>query len=94
MREFERQFAEAVVETLSTSIANNVREAGEVSTLVADDQQLTDEGRMYVRGYLTGRLTMVRAGAVGNPNLSVEDLEEIAGIVDEHEGAIAAALYA
>lgn len=94
MREFERQFTESVVENLSTSIANNVREAMDVEDLVDDEQHLTDKGRMYVRGYVTGRLTMLRAGAVGNPNLSAEDIEGIAEIVDENEGGIAAALYA
>lgn len=94
MREFERQFAEAVVDNLSTSIANSVREAGEVETLVEGEEQLSSAGRMYVRGYVTGRLTMLRAGVVGNPNLSATDLEQVADLVDEREGAIAAALYA
>jgi hypothetical protein len=94
MESYERQFAEAVVDDLSTSIANNVREAIDVDALVEDEQNLTTEGRMYVRGYVVGRLTMLRAGAVGNPNLSAGDLERITEIVDRNESGIAAALYA
>lgn len=94
MREFERQFVEMVVENLSTSIANSVRETYDVETLVDDDERLTAAGRLYVLGYLTGRLTMVRAGAIGNPNLSAEDLEALGEVVDDHESSIAAALYA
>lgn len=94
MRDFEREFTEAVVENLSTSIANNVREAMDVEDLVDDERRLTETGRMYVRGYVTGRLTMLRAGAVGNPNLSAADIREVAEVVDEKEGSIAAALYA
>lgn len=94
MRDFEREFAETVIDNLSTSIANSVREANDIESLVDDENQLTPIGRMYVLGYLTGRLTMVRAGAIGNPNLSVEDLETLAAIVDDHESGIAAALYA
>lgn len=94
MREFERQFAETVIENLSTSIANSVREANDIESLVDGDNELSAIGRMYVLGYLTGRLTMVRAGAIGNPNLSVDDLETLADIVDDHESGIAAALYA
>lgn len=93
MREYEREYTETVVENLSTSIANSVRESGDIGDLVDDEEQLTAEGRMYVRGYITGRLMMIRAGAIGNPNLSADDLEEIAVIVEDNESAIAAALY-
>lgn len=93
MHEYERQFTEAVAENLAASIANEVRD-GDVSRLVDSEEALTEKGRLYVRGYLVGRLSMLRAGAVGNPNLSADDTAAVAEILDEHEARIAAELYA
>lgn len=94
MRDHERQFTEAIVREQAASIAGDLREAGDVSELVVDDRRLTDKGRLYVRGFVVGRLSMVRAGVIGNPNLSTADLDAVRSAIEENEAAIAAELHA
>lgn len=93
MEEDERRFLERMLDTLGPSLARNMRETP-TDDLVADDDRLTERGRLWVHGYLTGRLSMLRAGATGNPNLSAGDLSEIEDLVDGREAGIAAELYA
>lgn len=94
VRDHERQFTEAIVQDLAASIAGDLRETADVAELVTADQQLTSKGRLFVRGFVLGRLSMVRAGVVGNPNLSTEDLEAVESTIEENESAIAAELHA
>lgn len=93
METYEREFVEAVAENLGASIANGMRDA-EDRDLLADERRLTEAGQQWVHGYLTGRLAMLRSGATGNPNLTVDDVEQVATIADRKEGDIAAQLYA
>lgn len=92
MEEYEREFLEAVVENLAASIASGMRSTTD-EDLFEDDANLTAAGRMWAQGYLTGRLSIVRAGSTGNPNLSASDLEEVAALIDDNEASIAAQLY-
>lgn len=93
MEEYERAFLEAVMENLSASIASGMAEE-RAHRLYDDETTLTDQGEMWVQGYLTGRLGMLRGGSLGNPNLSPEDADEVAGIVERNESRVAAQLYA
>ncbi|MFB6129883.1 MAG: hypothetical protein ABEJ28_03570 [Salinigranum sp.] len=91
MEEYERQFMADVIESLSVSIASGMRECEE--EFVESKEGLTDHGRLYVRGYLTARLSMLRSAAVGNPNLTADDVDQITSLVEDNEAKIAAQLY-
>lgn len=92
MEEYEREFLRAVAGNLAASIATGMRSTTD-EDLFEDETTLTTAGRMWARGYLTGRLSIVRSGTTGNPNLSSEDLEEVAALIDQNESDIAAQLY-
>lgn len=91
VRDYERQFVRDVIDNLSASVAGGMREGD--GEFVESGETLTPQGLAYVRGYLTGRLSMLRGGSIGNPNLSEEDVEELTAIVEENEAAVAAELY-
>ncbi|WP_327053328.1 hypothetical protein [Halomicrococcus gelatinilyticus] len=93
MKEHERKFLEDTVTHLATSIANNLREEYRTDEIIEDKNTLTDYGEMWVRGYLMGRLTLIRGCSTGNPNVSPDDITEIGRLVDEHEGRIASTVY-
>jgi hypothetical protein len=42
---------------------------------------------------VTSRLSMVRVGEGGNPNLTAEDLDRVREVVGRHESAIAEQLH-
>lgn len=92
MEEYEREFLQAVAGNLSASIATSMRSTAD-QDLFEDETTLTTAGQMWATGYLTGRLSIVRSGATGNPNLSSDDLEEVVALIDENESDIAAQLY-
>jgi hypothetical protein len=92
MEEYERKFLQAVAGNLAASIATGMRSTAD-EDLFEDETTLTPAGRMWARGYLTGRLSVVRSGATGNPNLSADDLEAVAALIDQNESDIAAQLY-
>ena len=93
MEPYEEEYLEAILENLSTSMAQCMREGDAGVELVRNRSQLTDSGRLWVCGYVTSRLSMMRAGEVGNPNLSPEDLDRVHEVVARHESAIAEQLY-
>lgn len=93
MEPYEEEYLEAILENLSTSMAQCMRDGGVDVELVESQDQLTDSGRIWVCGYVTSRLSMVRAGKVGNPNLTVEDLDHVHEVVDRHESTIACQLH-
>jgi|GEM_PF-2985911 len=92
MEQYEREFLEAVAANLAASIASGMRSTTD-EDLFEDETTLTVAGRMWARGYLTGRLSIVRSGTTGNPNLSADDLEAVAALIDQNESDIAAQLY-
>jgi hypothetical protein len=92
VEEYEREFLEDVIANMSASIANAMREYED--RFVESDDRLTSQGRMYVQGYLTGQLSMLRGGSAGNTNLSVDDIEGIQSVVESNEAGIVAQLYA
>ena len=93
MEEYEREFLEAVTGNLTANIASGMRTTVEAD-LFEDETTLTTAGRLWAQGYLTGRLSVVRSGTTGNPNLSSGDLDAVAEVIDRHEADIAAQLYA
>ncbi|AQL41767.1 hypothetical protein BV210_03110 [Halorientalis sp. IM1011] len=93
MEPYEEEYLEAILENLSTSMAQCMRDGGVDAELVESRDRLTTSGRLWVCGYVTSRLSMVRAGEVGNPNLSVRDLEHVHEVVERHESAIACQLH-
>lgn len=93
MEEYEVAYLEAVVDNLSASIASSMRDGVDDEPMVESDDQLTRAGRMWLRGYLTGRLAVHRAGVVGNPNLNESDLQRVSELADGREAAVAAELY-
>lgn len=94
MKSYERQFVDAVIQNLAVSIASNLRDALETESFVEGEENLTPRGWMYVYGYVTSRLTLLRAATSDNPNLTVDDLEQVRSCIDDHEANIAAELYA
>lgn len=99
MQSYERAFIDEVIQNLAASIASHLREGLDAESFFVDDEGLTDEGLtdegwMFVYGYVTSRLTVLRASTTSNPNLTVEDMEEVRSCIDEHEANIAAELYA
>ncbi|WP_313691991.1 hypothetical protein [Halorarum halobium] len=93
MEAYERAYLEAIAENLAASIAMGMRDGSADVELVESEDRLTTAGELWVRGYLTGRLSMFRAGTNGNPNLSAADLTEIAAFVEDHQAGFAAELY-
>lgn len=93
MEQYETAYLETIVDNLAASVASGMREAATDVDLVESEDRLTASGRLWVRGYLTSRLSTFRAGTRGNPNLSQEDHEYIAEFVDEHQAGFAAQLY-
>ena len=93
MEEYERAFLDTVMKNMAASIASGMHEET-ADRLYDDETTLTDQGRMWAQGYLTGSLAMLRGASRGNPNLSPDDAEEVAEIVRRDEGRIASQLYA
>lgn len=93
MESYEEAYLEAVIDNLAASIANAMRDGTAADDLVESEDRLTDSGRLWVDGFLTGRLTMLRSGAVGNPNLSESDRRRVSALVERRESAVAAELY-
>jgi len=92
MEQYEREFLEAVAGNLAASIASGMRSTSEAD-LFEDETTLTPAGRMWAEGYLIGRLSLVRSGTTGNPNLSADDVEAVASLIEQSESDIAAQLY-
>ena len=92
MEEYERAYLEAVTDNLAASIASGMRSVTDES-LFEDEEHLTPSGRLWAQGYLTGRLSLLRSGSTGNPNLSSDDLEEVVALVEANQASIAAQLY-
>jgi hypothetical protein len=93
MEPYEEAYLEAILENLATSIAQCLRDGGVDVELAESRDRLTDGGRLWVCGYVTSRLSMLRAGEGGNPNLSADDLERVHEVVDRHQSAIACQLH-
>ncbi|WP_440007186.1 hypothetical protein [Halomicrococcus sp. SG-WS-1] len=93
MKDHERKFLEDTLAHHSASIANELREGFGTEEIIEDRNTLTDNGGMWVRGYLTGWLTLIRGCSTGNPNISPDDIAEIGTLVDEHGGRIAGEVY-
>lgn len=93
MEPYETAYLEAIADNLAASVASGMRDDATDVDLVESDDRLTTSGRLWVRGYLTSRLSTFRAGTRGNPNLSQEDHEFLAEFVDEHQAGVAAELY-
>ncbi|SEN91066.1 hypothetical protein SAMN05216388_100630 [Halorientalis persicus] len=93
MEQYEEAYLEAILENLSTSMAQCLREGDPGVELVRNRSQLTDSGRFWVCDYVTSRLSMVRVGEGGNPNLTADDLDRVREVVGRHESAIAEQLY-
>lgn len=94
MEPYEQAYLEAVIENLAASIANCMRDGVVDAEMVATQDHLTNHGRLWVCGYMTSRLSMIRAGRLGNPNLTADDLDAVTDLVTRHESIIAAELYA
>ncbi len=92
MEEYEREFLRAVAGNLAANIASSMRTSVD-EDLFEDESTLTPAGRLWAQGYLTGRLSVVRSGATGNPNLSADDLGAVADLIERREADIAAQLY-
>ena len=92
MEAYERDYLDDVANNLAASIASGMRTVTE-DRLFEDETSLTASGRLWAQGYLTGRLSMLRSGSTGNPNLSADDLEQLADLVERNEAEIAAQLY-
>lgn len=93
MEEYERRLLEDTVSHLSASIGNALREGFETEEVLEGKDELTDYGAMWVQGFLVGHLSAVRGSSAGNPNVSPEDIAEIASLVDEHGSRIASEIY-
>lgn len=93
MEPYEKAYLEEIADNLSASIANGMRDGTNDVKLVESENQLTTYGEVWVRGYLTSRFSLFRAGTQGNPNLSQKDLEQISKFVDDHQAGFAAELY-
>lgn len=93
MEPYEREYLEEIADNLSASIASGMRDDTADVELIESEDRLTAYGQLWVRGYLTSRLSIFRAGAHGNPNLSQDDIEHIAEFVDERQAGFAAELY-
>ncbi|MFD1589483.1 hypothetical protein ACFR9U_21105 [Halorientalis brevis] len=93
MESYEQAYLEMIVENMAASMANCMRDGVVDFEMVAGPDHLTDRGRLWVCGYMTSRLSMIRAGTHGNPNLSTADLTRLKDLVEQHESAIAAELY-
>lgn len=92
MEEYERAYLEAVADNLAASIASGMRSVTD-EPLFEDEESLTAGGRLWAQGYLTGRLSVLRSGSTGNPNLSNDDLDQVASVVERNQASIAAQLY-
>ncbi|WP_101297421.1 hypothetical protein [Halegenticoccus soli] len=93
MKAYEREYLNETLETCAVSIAHLLRE-GFVSEEVLESQsQLTDFGLMWVKGFIAGRLMLIRSCCVGNPNLSPADIDELTELAGQHEAKIAGQLY-
>ncbi|WP_335999513.1 hypothetical protein [Halorientalis halophila] len=93
MEPYEEAYLEAILENLGTSMAHCMRDGEPGVELVESESELTNSGRLWVCGYVTSRLSTMRAGAGGNPNLTVTDLDRVEAVVDRHESTIAGHLY-
>jgi hypothetical protein len=93
MEPYERAYLEAVVENLSASIANCLRDGMTDVETIDDGGELTAPGHFWVCGYMTSRLAALRACAVGNPNLDADDLSDVRAIVSDHQREIVTELY-
>lgn len=94
MESYEQAYLEAIIENLAASIANCMRDGVVDAEMVETQGNLTTHGRLWVCGYMTSRLSMIRAGRLGNPNLTADDLDAVTALVAQHESTIAAELYA
>lgn len=93
MKEYERAFLEDALAHLSASMANALREGFDTETVLANQNQLSEQGKIWVEGYLLGHLGMIRGCSVGNPNVSADDVTDVEALIDEHEGKIAGEVY-
>lgn len=93
MKEYERELLEETLSNLSASMGNALRESFEADEILADREDLTDHGVMWVKGYLVGQLAWIRGASAGNPNVSEADITEISELVEEHGSRIASEVY-
>ncbi len=94
LADYEHAYLDVALDNLSASIASGMRDGIEIERLIEDDDSLTDLGRTWVHGYLAGHLAILRGSSTGNPNLRVDDIDELAALAEDHEAEIAAELYA
>ncbi|RXK46240.1 hypothetical protein [Halorientalis pallida] len=92
MEAYEEAYVEAIIENLGARMATCMREDAETE-MVRDRARLTDGGRLWACGYVTSRLSMLRADAADTPNLSAADHHRIRDLVDRHESTIASELH-
>ena len=93
MDEHEREFMRRTLRSLAPSMAIQLRHGVADVRVIEDGDRLTAAGRMWVRGYLAGRLSTLRAETTGRRTLSCEDLEDIAALVERSEKQIVAEIY-
>jgi hypothetical protein len=93
MKEYERKLLEETLSNLSASMGNALREGFEADEILADRAELTENGVMWVKGYLVGQLAVIRGASAGNPNVSDDDITEISELAEEHGSRIASEIY-
>ena len=93
MEPYEEAYLEEIVENLTSSMANCLRNENSDVDLLRDSRRLSPGGRLWVCGFVTSRLSMLRSSTGGNPNLTAADLSHVEDLVGRHEAAIASDLY-
>ena len=93
MDDYEREFVERALQNLAPSIALALRDGVPDETVLTDRDSLSPAGCLWVHGYLTCRLSSLRADTEGQPTPSADDLQELHELVEEEQGRVAAELY-
>jgi hypothetical protein len=93
MNEHRRWVLETLIENFSTRIGQGLREQKDLEILDENDG-LSTVGEVWVQGYLTAQMSVICGVTSGNPNLSAEEIETIASVVQNNSDQIAAGLYA
>lgn len=92
MNEHRRWILETLVENFSTRIGQELRARTDLEMLDENDG-LSTVGEVWVQGYLTAQMSVICGVISGNPNLSAEEIETIASVVQNNSDQIAAELY-
>jgi hypothetical protein len=93
MNDHERWVVETLLATFSARIGQDLRQVDSDQPPSGDEDTLSPTCEAWVRGYLTAHLCFVRGLTTGNPNVTAEEMAEIASIVRHHTDEIAATLY-